>query len=564
MSHRTCQRKYAEYCVGLRDFLRAACLEKEYYAKAAKFAENVGAERVSDLLEVRAELKSALNLKLLHQRRMDRALDELLEHKQAGEAVCGGGGPSLKAVTGAASWSPGAHVVLGALRSSPGLNGLHGVVLRGPTDSGRWEIRLMSGEVKALRPENIFDESCGLLHEKTNSRGAAQHDAGGTAEAQAKLQTHVRAVPAAAMPLAAVPAGAVPVAVASPATGQAAAKPPGQAETPQKCKVLSENMTPGGKSSVRDFLSRLRQQDEHRSGMAAKESCTIHTELLDDPTIRSWVTSAVSGGEQPMDGEQRRNLDEVKAQVRGILDLANHPNTSEQERNAALRNADRVLQKYNLSQEQLYGTSLDRLDGGFSGVIVKSIDGEVEIYDYMHVLADACTLIFEVQYWHQWEEDGSVVFAFYGPCASTFGAAFAWSSAFNRLELLGAGFQWKLSPKSREASRDNHKLNVRLNYKRGIADKLFADATVIRSERLLQSPSLIKYAQSVIRKIELLHLNQLEWEYGDGGVTAGVWHGHAHARGQQDAKHINLQQNALGDRERCLALPARKRRRSAT
>ena len=161
--------------------------------------------------------------------------------------------------------------------------------------------------------------------------------------------------------------------------------------------------------------------------------------VLEEADVTASRAAAATATTSEADKEARVLIE----RIRKLLTTGLHPATPEHEAQTAMRLADRLLQRHQLTQADVLNSSDEALQGGSARVHLRMTkDGKpAKTKEWMQDVASAMCSNFEVScYFQSWHRcaDTRCDFVFYGVEANAALAAFAFAAAFNRCVALSA------------------------------------------------------------------------------------------------------------------------------
>ena len=257
--------------------------------------------------------------------------------------------------------------------------------------------------------------------------------------------------------------------------------------------------------------------------------------------------------------------DEIRERIRNILQRGLHPTTPESEAVQAMRLAERMLRKHNLTRAQVMAATEATMQGELFKVHMRYVSSgqPCKVMGWFNTLAQAAAKLFGCKTYfvtrHAPGHSSKCYRAFYGITENAYAAALAFEHAFNRVAFMMAkhtpssGEYDELVKSGKVVSRVAHTKQAKLSYAEGLADGIEAkveqdikaqmaedaqDASVAASVSALAV--VTEKTEAEVCKRYRLNITTTTSRYSRGSK------GDSYHSGVVDSASINLKQNSLG------------------
>eukprot|EP00930_Biecheleria_cincta_P024230 TRINITY_DN17361_c0_g3_i1.p1 TRINITY_DN17361_c0_g3~~TRINITY_DN17361_c0_g3_i1.p1 ORF type:complete len:717 (-),score=144.57 TRINITY_DN17361_c0_g3_i1:149-2299(-) len=365
----------------------------------------------------------------------------LVKRSQKKAAAPSSQGTSKQCPLEPTTFSKGDVVRLKGLTCQVDLNGRQAIVTTPSRSAGdRVQVQLSDGSSKAVRSENLnlirkskTVETKPILQVHPECSTSGSHEASQHAQAEGS-------------------------ALCSRDSAQADDVPAEPASTVQNATSISDMPIDEAAPEPMDASSTASETiDESRKMNRISTRQLLRAEVLDQETqIKMFAYSC------PAEVKDHESC--IKSRVRKMLDMAFHPNTGRAESSQALRNARKLMHKYQLDEQDVLDSAPIKDDerAGISSVVVSNINTEAKKKDllsrwgdhertlqyllevddvervsfdsWLHDIADAICLYFDVACMSR--QSRCLFVEFYGDAVQAHSAAYGFTCAINRIEWM--------------------------------------------------------------------------------------------------------------------------------
>ena len=252
--------------------------------------------------------------------------------------------------------------------------------------------------------------------------------------------------------------------------------------------------------------------------------------------------------------------DGVMRRIKSALELATHLQTPEHEAAAAMRTAERLLRKHNLSQADL-GTDVAAEDTGVSKVDIQyTSSGRAACRkDWMDQLARLCCKVFDARHFTQTRAGrcgatGTCRYGMYGLRENAYTAAIAFTAAFNMMQALVAVHTVPNAEynKAIETSKAAYTLSAKASYLDGLVAGLTKKYTKMATDAAPtdaagESAAAVRAlaVRSDAAQKRALDVAGINLKTAKARLKKPVKRMASYAQGTRDANTIDLAQDAL-------------------
>ena len=235
-----------------------------------------------------------------------------------------------------------------------------------------------------------------------------------------------------------------------------------------------------------DEKKSIRRRGLNAGGLSVKRQRSTPTPSVEAILAEEAVAPSVAAATTASANEESEEMRCVKERICKMLARGLHPTTPEHEATSAMKLANRLLERHQLSKADVLasgdGKVPETLQGGSSRVHMRSTKDKkpTKLKTWMAEVCNAVKSTFEVSAYKEVWPGRRCDYIFYGVAANASLAAFAFAAAFNRCAVLAAEHvvpdgeyaEAKRNERTSVGSAGAYTLAARESYTKGLASGL--------------------------------------------------------------------------------------------